>query len=117
MSPIEPVWDLVGWRLARDPRTAASEDELLLRIQSIWNSLPQADSQNLLDSLPRPDTRYRMIERNVLCDPTLCWEASGQGIGSWQACHEFEPSTTKDSPCRASMHVKFVESSNVLPLV
>ncbi|GFV24301.1 uncharacterized protein TNCV_422911 [Trichonephila clavipes] len=30
-------------------------------------------------------------------------------------CHEFEPSTTKDPPCRAAMHVKSVESSNVLP--
>ncbi|GFX78296.1 uncharacterized protein TNCV_5136431 [Trichonephila clavipes] len=26
-------------------------------------------------------------------------------------CHEFEPSTTKDSPCRGAMHVKSVESS------
>ncbi|GFY08357.1 transposable element Tcb2 transposase [Trichonephila clavipes] len=43
MSPIEHVWNLVGWRLARDPRPAASKDELLLRIQAIWNSLPQAD--------------------------------------------------------------------------
>ncbi|GFT64917.1 hypothetical protein TNCV_274591 [Trichonephila clavipes] len=31
-------------------------------------------------------------------------------------CHEFEPSTTKDPPCRAAMHVKSVESGNVLPL-
>ncbi|GFY32578.1 hypothetical protein TNCV_673331 [Trichonephila clavipes] len=35
-------------------------------------------------------------------------------IGSWQACHEFEPSTTKDPPCWGAMHVKSVESSNVL---
>ncbi|GFX69536.1 hypothetical protein TNCV_1769051 [Trichonephila clavipes] len=48
MSPIEHVWDLVGRRLARDPRSAASKDELLLRIQAIWNYLPQADNQNLL---------------------------------------------------------------------
>ncbi|GFX84263.1 hypothetical protein TNCV_3976081 [Trichonephila clavipes] len=27
-------------------------------------------------------------------------QPSGQGIGSRQACHEFDPSTTKDSPCR-----------------
>ncbi|GFX41422.1 transposable element Tc1 transposase [Trichonephila clavipes] len=53
MSPIEHVWDLVGRRLARDPRPAASKDELLLRIQIIWNSLPQADIQNLIDSMPR----------------------------------------------------------------
>ncbi|GFX98710.1 transposable element Tcb1 transposase [Trichonephila clavipes] len=50
MSPIEHVWDLVGRRLSRDPRPAASKDELLLRIQAIWNSLPQADIQNLFDS-------------------------------------------------------------------
>ncbi|GFY05179.1 hypothetical protein TNCV_2206251 [Trichonephila clavipes] len=31
-------------------------------------------------------------------------------------CHEFEPSTTKDPPCREAMQVKCVESSNVLPL-
>ncbi|GFW29687.1 transposable element Tcb2 transposase [Trichonephila clavipes] len=43
MSLIEYVWDLVGRRLARDPRPRASKDELLLRIQAIWNSLPQAD--------------------------------------------------------------------------
>ncbi|GFV77570.1 hypothetical protein TNCV_1070991 [Trichonephila clavipes] len=29
-------------------------------------------------------------------------------------CHEFEPSITKDPPCRAAMHVKSVENSNVL---
>ncbi|GFV97906.1 hypothetical protein TNCV_5069461 [Trichonephila clavipes] len=44
-------------------------------------------------------------------------QPSGQSIGSWLACHEFEPSTTKDPPCRGTMHVKPVESSNVLPLV
>ncbi|GFY24436.1 hypothetical protein TNCV_1014841 [Trichonephila clavipes] len=52
MSPIEHMWDLVGWCLARDWLLATSKDELLLRIQAIWNSLPQADIQNLLDSLP-----------------------------------------------------------------
>ncbi|GFV24400.1 transposable element Tcb2 transposase [Trichonephila clavipes] len=53
MSPIEHVWDLVGRLLTRDPRPAASKAEILLRIQAIWNSLPQADSQNLFDSMPR----------------------------------------------------------------
>ncbi|GFX56817.1 hypothetical protein TNCV_495651 [Trichonephila clavipes] len=32
MSPIEHVWDLVGRLLARDPRPAASKDELLQRM-------------------------------------------------------------------------------------
>ncbi|GFX62330.1 transposable element Tcb1 transposase [Trichonephila clavipes] len=53
MSPIEYVWDLIGRCLARDPRPAASKDEFLLRIQAIWNSLPQADIQNLFDFMPR----------------------------------------------------------------
>ncbi|GFX41164.1 transposable element Tcb1 transposase [Trichonephila clavipes] len=53
MSPIEPVWDLVGRRLARDPRLAASKDELLPHIQAIWNSLPPAYIQNMFDSMPR----------------------------------------------------------------
>ncbi|GFW78010.1 transposable element Tcb1 transposase [Trichonephila clavipes] len=53
MSPLEHVWDLVSQHLARDPRPAASKDELFLRIQAIWNSLPQADIQNLFDSMPR----------------------------------------------------------------
>ncbi|GFW11780.1 transposable element Tcb1 transposase [Trichonephila clavipes] len=56
ISPTEHVWDLVGRRLARDPRLAASKDELLLRIQAIWNSLPQADIQNLFDSMTRDIT-------------------------------------------------------------
>ncbi|PRD34157.1 UNVERIFIED_CONTAM: hypothetical protein NCL1_15471 [Trichonephila clavipes] len=42
---------------------------------------------------------------------------SDQGIGSWQACHEFELNTTKDPPYSGAMYVKSVESSNVLPLV
>ncbi|GFV92057.1 transposable element Tcb1 transposase [Trichonephila clavipes] len=52
MSPIEQVWDFVGRRLARDPRPATSRNEHLLRIHAIWNSLPQADIQNLFDSMP-----------------------------------------------------------------
>ncbi|GFV05174.1 hypothetical protein TNCV_223871 [Trichonephila clavipes] len=42
-------------------------------------------------------------------------QPSDQGIGLWLAGHEFEPNTTKDPPCRGAMHVKSVESSNVLP--
>ncbi|GFV51528.1 transposable element Tcb1 transposase [Trichonephila clavipes] len=38
-------------------------------------------------------------------------------IDSWPACHEFETRTVEDSPCRGAMHVKSVESSNVLSLV
>ncbi|GFW14709.1 transposable element Tcb2 transposase [Trichonephila clavipes] len=53
MSRIEHVWDLVGRSCARDLRPAASKDELLLRIQARWNSLSQADIQNMLDFMSR----------------------------------------------------------------
>ncbi|GFX38341.1 transposable element Tcb1 transposase [Trichonephila clavipes] len=37
ISPIVHMRDLVGQRLARDPRPAASKYELVLRIQEIWS--------------------------------------------------------------------------------
>ena len=51
MSPISHVWNLVGRGLSRDPRPAASKNELWLLIQAIWNSLQQADVENLFDSI------------------------------------------------------------------
>ncbi|GFV84335.1 uncharacterized protein TNCV_1591941 [Trichonephila clavipes] len=53
MSPIEHEWDIVGRRIARDLRPVASTDELWLRIQTIWNTLPQTDIKNLFNSMPR----------------------------------------------------------------
>ncbi|GFT43557.1 transposable element Tcb1 transposase [Trichonephila clavipes] len=49
ISPTKHVRDLVGRRLSRDQRPAASKDECLLRIRAIWNSLLQADIQNMFD--------------------------------------------------------------------
>ncbi|GFV39246.1 transposable element Tc1 transposase [Trichonephila clavipes] len=53
MSPIEHEWDIVGRRIARDLRPVASTDERWLRIQTIWNTLPQTDIKNLFNSMPR----------------------------------------------------------------
>ncbi|GFV14188.1 transposable element Tcb2 transposase [Trichonephila clavipes] len=53
MSPIGHEWDIVGRRIARDLRPVASTDELWLRIQTIWNTLPQTDIKNLFNSMPR----------------------------------------------------------------
>ncbi|GFW83604.1 transposable element Tcb1 transposase [Trichonephila clavipes] len=53
MSPIEHVWDIVGGRLARDLRPVVSTDELWWCIQTIWNTLPQADIQNFFNAMPR----------------------------------------------------------------
>ncbi|GFV20845.1 transposable element Tcb2 transposase [Trichonephila clavipes] len=58
MSLIELVWDIVGERLARDLRPVVSTDELWLRIQTIWNTLPQAYIQNLFNSMPRRSSSY-----------------------------------------------------------
>ncbi|GFU45452.1 uncharacterized protein TNCV_3625721 [Trichonephila clavipes] len=41
---------------------------------------------------------------------------SGQDIGSLQACHKFEPCISKDTSCRAAIHVEYGNSSNVFPL-
>ncbi|GFT82381.1 transposable element Tc1 transposase [Trichonephila clavipes] len=53
ISPIEHEWDIVGRRIARDLRPVASTDELWLRIQTKWNTLPQTDIKNLFNSMPR----------------------------------------------------------------
>ncbi|GFW22668.1 transposable element Tcb1 transposase [Trichonephila clavipes] len=53
MTSIEHVWDIIGGRLARDLRPVVSTDELWLRIQTIQNTLPQADIQNLFNSMLR----------------------------------------------------------------
>ncbi|GFV50809.1 transposable element Tc1 transposase [Trichonephila clavipes] len=53
ISKIEHEWDIVGRRIARDLRPVASTDELWLRIQTIWNTLPQTDIKNLFNSMPR----------------------------------------------------------------
>lgn len=53
MSPIEPVWDFVGWNLARETRSVADTVELWFRIETILNELPQVEIENPFDSLPR----------------------------------------------------------------
>ena len=45
------VLSVIGQRLARDPCPTASKDEFWLLTQALWNSLPQADCQNLFDSM------------------------------------------------------------------
>ncbi|GFV36126.1 zinc finger protein 251 [Trichonephila clavipes] len=47
MSPIEYMWNSVGQHVARDPRPTTSKDEILVRIQTIWDSLPHALIQRL----------------------------------------------------------------------
>ncbi|GFW04359.1 sodium channel protein para [Trichonephila clavipes] len=46
-----------------------------------------------------------------------CGSLAAKVTDSWPACHEFEPSAPEDLPCMEVMHIKSVDSSNVLPLV
>ncbi|GFT85574.1 uncharacterized protein TNCV_4253001 [Trichonephila clavipes] len=49
--------------------------------------------------------------------PPECGSLVIKVTDSWSACQKFEPNTTKDPPCRGEMHVKSVQSSNVLSLM
>lgn len=53
MLPVELVEDFVDRCVAHYYPAIAITDELWVRIQRIWNVIPQADIQNLLDSMPR----------------------------------------------------------------
>ncbi|GFV52896.1 hypothetical protein TNCV_2875641 [Trichonephila clavipes] len=46
------------------------------------------------------------LPHHIFCRGSRVVWVSDRGL----PCHEFEPSTTKDPPCRAAMHVKSVES-------
>ncbi|GFY16398.1 hypothetical protein TNCV_2350411 [Trichonephila clavipes] len=64
----------------------------------------------MLNQLWHPDVEIDHFSNSILhtvvygqidsFDNGCVRKPSGQGIGSSQACHEFEPSTTKDPPCR-----------------
>ncbi|GFW73306.1 hypothetical protein TNCV_2799701 [Trichonephila clavipes] len=53
MSPIKLVWDLVGRRLAHDSCPAASKTNFCCTLQATWNSLLQADIQNIFVPMSR----------------------------------------------------------------
>ncbi|GFV66813.1 hypothetical protein TNCV_1780301 [Trichonephila clavipes] len=89
---------------------------------NMWNSHgllhPQGHMQSLLDFLPktiRPiDLKFgRRVPFMQFGRGSRVVYVSDRGL----PCHEFEPSTTEDPPCRAAMHVKSVKSRIVLPLV
>ncbi|GFT05958.1 transposon Tf2-6 polyprotein [Trichonephila clavipes] len=93
MSPIEHVGDLVGRCLTRDPRTAASKDEFLLRIPVIWNSLPQADIQNLFDSMSH--CIATLIAARVGCNQKLFYGIR-YGGSDWPAIKAFRAKTEQN---------------------
>ncbi|GFW58701.1 RNA-directed DNA polymerase from mobile element jockey [Trichonephila clavipes] len=76
-------------------------------------------SQNIYGRTPmilltmRPSRLFVKIRCHAVASTRKRSAVSDRGL----PCHEFEPSATKDPPCRAAMHVKSVESRNVLPLM
>ncbi|GFX02869.1 transposable element Tcb1 transposase [Trichonephila clavipes] len=48
LSPIEHIWDHLGWRVEHPP----SLNELEARLQQIWNEMSQDIIQNLYASMP-----------------------------------------------------------------
>ncbi|UYV68373.1 hypothetical protein LAZ67_5004125 [Cordylochernes scorpioides] len=52
LSPIEPVWDIIGRRLHALPQPR-SEDELWQMVEREWRAIPQDAIRTLIDSLPR----------------------------------------------------------------
>ncbi|GFW17285.1 hypothetical protein TNCV_1957561 [Trichonephila clavipes] len=60
---------------------------------------------------------------SVTEDPRVSADSCGHGslvvkiTDSWPACHDIEPITAEDPPCRGVMQVKSVENPNVLPMV
>ncbi|GFV25191.1 hypothetical protein TNCV_2565751 [Trichonephila clavipes] len=86
-----------------------SKIRLTSRTQSEWMRML---------SLAHPTQGFHNISISPRQDDT--WGCGSQVVKvsdrGWP-CHEFEPTTTKESPSREEMHVESVESSNVLPLV
>ncbi|GFU62466.1 hypothetical protein TNCV_2204011 [Trichonephila clavipes] len=57
--------------------------------------------------------RTAQLIESMCAHGSLVVKVSDRGL----LCHGFEPSTNKDPPCWGVMHVKSVESPNVLPLM
>ncbi|GFY22807.1 HTH_48 domain-containing protein [Trichonephila clavipes] len=96
MSPIEHEWDTVGRRIARDLRPVASTDELWLRIQTIWNILPQTDIKNLFNSMPRRvaaliAARARKNgHRNLRDDENSIWRCGDESCSGFEWFQRFK---------------------------
>ncbi|GFX71853.1 transposable element Tcb2 transposase [Trichonephila clavipes] len=75
--------------------------------------------ENVWDALGRQVAGRNYPPNTLIRALTEQWDKLPQQLldNVVQTCHEFEPRTTKDPPCRAAMHIKSVESSNILPLM
>ncbi|GFW52668.1 transposable element Tcb2 transposase [Trichonephila clavipes] len=51
LNPIEPVWDMLGRRIAERPRPPAPVRDLEIALLEEWNSIPQSLIDNLIASM------------------------------------------------------------------
>ncbi|GFX00921.1 hypothetical protein TNCV_4578871 [Trichonephila clavipes] len=101
----------------RDYWSGAENLELITQVE---NDMPRNRFQKLKSYLHFVDdgTVNRYVQDRSFKGfrlPTCAREVKVSDRGL--SYHELDPSTTKDTPCRGAMHVKSVESSDVLPLV
>ncbi|GFX97070.1 transposable element Tcb1 transposase [Trichonephila clavipes] len=68
LSPIEYIWDHLGWRVGH----VTCLNELEARLQQIWNKMSQDSIQNLYASMPEHITsciRARGAQQTMLYPP------------------------------------------------
>ena len=53
LNPIENCWSWIKRKLAQLPRRPTTMEELFLAAEAIWNSIPQAFIDRMIDSMPR----------------------------------------------------------------
>ncbi|GFY17295.1 transposable element Tcb1 transposase [Trichonephila clavipes] len=136
LNPIENVWDALGRQVAGRNYLPTNKNTLIRALTEEWDKLPQqlldnvVQSQKLVKSCQKLTRRLAGGQRSgcaalfvvvlkLVAEKRIPFGASVRGrdslvvkaTDSWLTCHEFDPSTTD------AMHVKSVESSNVLPLV
>ncbi|GFW29798.1 transposon Tf2-6 polyprotein [Trichonephila clavipes] len=58
LNPIEPVWDMLGRRIAARPRPPATVRDLEIALLEEWNSIPQSLIDNLIASMANRLSSY-----------------------------------------------------------
>ena len=53
MSPIEHIWDMVGWQLVRHGPPPIAMNTLWIHITNAWREIPQEHIHVLFDSRPQ----------------------------------------------------------------
>ncbi|GFS96445.1 transposable element Tcb2 transposase [Trichonephila clavipes] len=120
LNPIENVWDSLGRQVAGRNYPPTNKNTLIRALTEEWDKLPQQLLANVVQSEVsslEKERRYTRARANPKLGQWFPILDPGTAVAQWlryptmagMSC-EFDPSTTKDPPCRAAMHVKSVES-------